>query len=53
EGKAILMISSEMEELMGMSDRIVVLAEGEMRGELEKGDFSQETIMAYASAAEM
>ncbi|BDF05992.1 sugar ABC transporter ATP-binding protein [[Clostridium] hylemonae] len=53
EGKAILMISSEMEELMGMSDRIVVLSEGEMTGELEKGEFNQETIMAYASAARM
>lgn len=51
EGKALLMISSEMEELMGMSDRIMVLAEGEMTGELEKDEFSQETIMAYASAA--
>ena len=51
EGKAILMISSEMEELMGMSDRIMVLAEGEVTGELEKDEFSQETIMAYASAA--
>lgn len=53
EEKAILMISSEMEELMGMSDRIVVLAEGERTGELEKDEFSQETIMAYASAANM
>lgn len=51
EGKAILMISSEMEELMGMSDRIIVLAEGDMTGELGKGEFSQETIMAFASAA--
>lgn len=51
EGKAILMISSEMEELMGMSDRIVVLAEGDMTGELEKGEFGQEKIMTYASAA--
>ena len=51
EGKAILLISSEMEELMGMSDRIMVLAEGEVTGELEKDEFSQETIMAYASAA--
>ncbi len=51
EGKAILMISSEMEELIGMSDRIVVLAEGDMTGELEKEEFSQEKIMAYASAA--
>ena len=53
EGKAILMISSEMEELMGMSDRIVVLSEGVMTGELNKSEFNQETIMAYASAARM
>lgn len=51
EGKSILMISSEMEELMGMSDRILVLAEGNMTGELKKEEFSQETIMTYASAA--
>lgn len=53
EGKAILMISSEMEELMGMSDRIVVLSEGEQAGELTKEEFSQETIMEYASIARM
>lgn len=51
EGKAIIMISSEMEELMGMSDRIVVLSEGNMTGQLEKNEFNQETIMTYASAA--
>ena len=51
EGKSIIMISSEMEELMGMSDRILVLAEGELTGELAKEEFSQETIMTYASAA--
>lgn len=51
EGKSILMISSEMEELMGMSDRILVLAEGDVTGELQKGEFTQETIMAFASAA--
>lgn len=51
EGKAIIMISSEMEELMGMSDRIVVLSEGNMTGLLEKNEFNQEMIMTYASAA--
>ena len=51
EGKAIIMISSEMEELMGMSDRIVVLSEGNMTGLLEKNESNQETIMTYASAA--
>ena len=43
------MISSEMEELIGMSDRIIVLAEGEMTGELQKEQFNSDTIMAYAS----
>ena len=50
EGRSVLMISSEMEELIGMSDRIIVLAENEITGELQKDEFSQDTIMAYASA---
>ena len=49
-GKSILMISSEMEELMGMSDRILVLAEHELTGELQKEEFDSELIMKYASA---
>jgi len=49
QGKALIMISSEMSELIGMSDRIVVLAEGELRGELKKPEFSQELIMQCAS----
>ncbi len=50
QGHSILMISSEMEELMGMSDRILVLAEHEITGELNKEEFNEEAIMAYASA---
>ena len=50
-GKAVLMISSEMEELLGLSDRIVVLSEGRMTGVVDKADFSQEVIMSYASNA--
>ena len=49
-GRSVLMISSEMEELIGMSDRIIVLAEGEMTGELQKEEFNADTIMAYASS---
>ena len=49
EGKTILMISSEMEELIGMSDRIIVLSEGRVTGELGKAEFNQERIMSYAS----
>ncbi|MBD9164533.1 MAG: sugar ABC transporter ATP-binding protein [Eubacterium sp.] len=49
QGKTVLMISSEMEELMGMSDRILILAEGNMTGELNKSEFDQERIMQLAS----
>jgi len=49
QGKAVLMISSEMEELMGMSDRIIILAEGCVSGEIAKPEFNQETIMQLAS----
>jgi ribose transport system ATP-binding protein len=49
-GKTILLISSEMEELMGMSDRIIVLSEGRITGELKKDEFNQNTIMRMASA---
>ncbi len=48
-GRSVLMISSEMEELMGMSDRIIVLAENRMTGELAKEEFNSDKIMAYAS----
>ena len=50
QGKAIILISSEMEEVLGMSDRIIVLAEHRMTGELTKEQFNADTIMAYASA---
>ena len=49
DGVAVLMISSEMEELIGMSDRIIVLSEGKMTGELQKDEFNADTIMSYAS----
>ena len=49
EGKSIIMISSDMEELLGMSDRIIVLSEGKVTGEVLKKDFSQETVLSLAS----
>ena len=49
-GKTVLLISSEMEELMGMSDRIIVLAEGNITGELRREEFDQTSIMRLASA---
>ena len=48
-GKSILMISSEMEEMLGMSDRIIVLHEGRVSGELQKQEFSQESVLELAS----
>ncbi|HAE23403.1 MAG TPA: D-xylose ABC transporter ATP-binding protein [Spirochaetaceae bacterium] len=49
KGHAIMMISSDMEELLGMSDRIAVLAEGRLMGILERPQFSQKLILELAS----
>jgi ribose transport system ATP-binding protein len=51
EGKSILMVSSDMEELLGMSERIVVLHEGRQTGVLSRKEFSQERVLALASGA--
>ena len=48
-GIAIVIVSSEMEELLGMSDRILILHEGVSAGEISKGEFSQEIVMQYSS----
>lgn len=48
-GKSIIMVSSELPEILGMSDRVVVMHEGRITGILENKDLTQETIMAYAS----
>jgi inositol transport system ATP-binding protein len=48
EGKSIVMVSSELPELIGMCDRIYVMAEGKIAGELKRTEFSQEKIMRYA-----
>lgn len=45
EGKAVLIISSELPEVLGMSDRVYVMNEGRIVGELDKTDASQESIM--------
>jgi len=49
QGKSILMVSSDMEELIGMSERIVVLHEGKMTGELMRSEVTQEKVLALAS----
>ena len=48
-GLSILMVSSELPELIGVCDRIVVLNEGKLTGVLEKSEFSEELIMSYAA----
>jgi ribose transport system ATP-binding protein len=47
-GVAILMISSDMEEVIGVSDRIAVMREGAISGELERGEFSEANVLALA-----
>jgi ribose transport system ATP-binding protein len=49
QGKAIVMISSELPEILRMSDRIVVMCEGKITGELDIAEASQEAIMEYAT----
>lgn len=49
EGKSIIMISSEMPELLAMSDRVYVMCEGRITGELSKEDCTQEKIMELAT----
>ena len=53
QGKAVIMISSEIPELMGVCDRIAVMSEGNLSGEVKRGEFSQERIMTLASAIEV
>jgi len=48
EGMAILMISSELPEVLGMSDRIAVMHQGALAGILERAEATQETILALA-----
>lgn len=47
QGKGVVMISSEMPELLGMSDRIYVMNEGRFVGELDASEASQERIMSF------
>lgn len=53
EGLAIIMISSELPEILGMSDRIVVMQEGRLRGELTREEASQEKIMTLATGGSL
>ncbi len=50
QGKSIIMISSDMPELIGMSQRICVMSEGRITAEFKRGEFSQEKILEMASS---
>lgn len=47
-GKAVIMISSDMPEILGVSDRILVMSEGRLSGELSREEATQESVMKYA-----
>ena len=49
EGKSIIMVSSELAEIIGLSDHVVVLHEGEQMGILDREDLTQERILTLAS----
>ena len=51
EGKAIIMVSSEMPEILGMCDRILVMHEGRQTGIVDRSIATQEVIMQYATSA--
>jgi ribose transport system ATP-binding protein len=51
-GVAMVMITSELPEALGMGDRILVMREGRIAAELERREATQETIMAYATGAQ-
>jgi ABC-type multidrug transport system ATPase subunit len=51
QGKAILMLSSELPEILGMSDRVLVMRDGRLVGELDRAEASQEKILTLAAGA--
>ena len=48
QGIAIILISSELPEILGMSDRIIVMHEGEVKAEINAEEATQESIMSYS-----
>jgi ribose transport system ATP-binding protein len=51
EGTAILFVSSEMEEVLAMSDRVLVMHEGRLAGELQRSELSEEAVMRLATGS--
>jgi ABC-type sugar transport system ATPase subunit len=51
QGVAVIIISSELPEVLGMSDRILVMAEGEIVSEFERGEATKEKVIEYATGS--
>jgi ribose transport system ATP-binding protein len=49
QGMAILFVSSDLEEVIGMSDRVLVMHEGRLSGELARAELGEEAIMRLAT----
>ncbi len=52
QGKAVIIISSDMQEILGMSDRVIVMNEGIKKGEIPREEVTQEKIMSYIMKVE-
>ena len=50
QGKAVIVISSELPELLGLADRIYAISEGRITGEVDRADATQERLMHYMTA---
>jgi D-xylose transport system ATP-binding protein len=50
EGISIVMVSSELQEVLGVSDRVLVIGEGQLRGDFVNDNLTQETLLAAALA---
>jgi ribose transport system ATP-binding protein len=53
QGLAVLMISSDLEEILGMSDRVLVMHQGSLAGELARADLNEEAVMHLATGGEV
>jgi ABC-type sugar transport system ATPase subunit len=51
KGSAIMMISSDLPEILGISDRIIVMKEGRIAGELSRSEATEDKVVAFAAGA--
>ncbi|MEC9093751.1 MAG: sugar ABC transporter ATP-binding protein [Planctomycetota bacterium] len=53
QGATVIFVSSEMDEILGLSDRVIVMHEGQITGELTKTNFSDEAVMSLATGTQL